>query len=277
MKDIKVGVLGSGTMGIQLSLFFHANNIKVVTWNHKIDENFHKKFNKLLKVNTRLGNLKKNTYSNELLYTDKLEELSDCDIVIESIKEDKGAKLKILKRIDDILINPKVIATNTSTISINELAEGMKHKSIFIGTHFFNPILSLKLVEIIKGINTKEHAITYASDFLTKLGRYCVLVSDTPGFVVNRLLFLMINESINMIDEKVLDAKGIDGCMKLGANHNMGPLELADLIGLDVCLSILKTLFEKTGDSKYMPAITLVKNVDNGKLGKKSGNGFYQY
>lgn len=277
MESIKVGILGSGTMGLQLSLFFHTNNIKVIVWNHKVDEDFHKKFNKLLKINTRLGNLDNNTFSHELYYTDKLEELSACDIIIESVKEDKDLKLKILKRLDDILINPKVIATNTSTISINELVTGTKHKSIFIGTHFFNPVLSLKLVEIIQSNDTKEDTISYISDFLTKLGRYCVLLSDTPGFVVNRLLFLMINESINMIDENISDIKSIDNCMRLGANHNMGPLELADLIGLDICFSILETLFEKTGDQKYKPALMLVKNVENGNLGKKSGNGFYQY
>ena len=277
MLNLKIGILGSGTMGIQLSALLSYHDVDTVVWNRRVDTKFFKKLSRLIKIHTRFGDLEKKISQKEVIYTVDLNDLSDCDIIIETITEDKNSKISLLEKLDNILINPKVIATNTSTFSIKDLAKGTKHQEIFVGTHFFNPVLSLKLVEVIKGNLTSEKTIILITEFLTQLGKTCIHMSDSPGFVVNRLLFLMINEAVKMIEADVSDAKSIDTCMKLGANHSMGPLELADLIGLDVCLSILNTLYERTQETKYKPSGILVRYVNDGRHGKKSGKGFYNY
>lgn len=277
MLNYKVGILGSGTMGLQLSAFFSSYNIDVIVWNHKVNNNFHKNINRLIKIHKRLGDISKDTLPKDIVYTDNMNELYDCDIIIETVAEDKSLKLDLFSKLNEILVNPKVIATNTSTFSINELSEGTKFKNLFLGAHFFNPLLSLKLVEVIKSSETSNETIIYMVNFLEQLGKVAIPVSDTVGFVVNRLLFLMINESINMVESEVSNIKNIDTCMKLGANHSMGPIELADLIGLDICLDILSSLYESNKNIKYKPAQLLIDNVNNGYLGKKSGRGFYNY
>ena len=277
MKNLKVGVLGAGTMGLQIAAFLSAKNIITIVWNYRIKNDFDKKITRLIKLHKRLGDLESNISLNPIIHTDKLEDLKDCDVIIESITENKDEKIKLFKKLDKILINPKVTASNTSTISITELAKNSKYKEKFLGTHFFNPLMSLPLVEIIKTSDTLDDTIKFIIDFLSTLNKHCILIPDTPGFIVNRLLFLMINEAIIMVEENISSIKNIDTCMKLGANHNMGPLELADLIGLDICLNILNTLFKTTGEIKYKPAKMLVKNVKELKLGKKTKIGFYKY
>ena len=198
-------------------------------------------------------------------------------LILEAVKEDKDAKASTFKQLVQVAPDFRIIATNTSTLSITELASVIDRPAQFIGLHFFNPPMAMKLVEVIRGELTSEETLQSALKILELLGKHPVVLPETPGFVVNRLLFPMINEAVFLLSEGVADAKTIDSCMRMGANHPMGPLELADLIGLDVCLSILETLMEETGDGKYRPAPLLKKYVRAGKLGKKSGAGFYSY
>ncbi|ATX80289.1 3-hydroxybutyryl-CoA dehydrogenase [Mariprofundus aestuarium] len=280
MKNHLVGIAGSGSMGKQLALLFASCGIPVVLWNHRVNLNFPSEFKRLLTIQSRLGYINKeqiNAIIEGVRYTDDISLMAECDLIIEAVKEDKSVKLEVLKKIDSISANAKVIATNTSTLSITELASFSEKPCRFLGMHFFNPPLSMKLVEVVRGEMTSEESLSFALQLLDETNKQPVVLPETPGFVVNRLLFTMINEAVFMLAEGLSDARTIDSCMRLGANHPMGPLELADLIGLDVCLSILETLEEERGDGKYRPAPLLKKHVHAGKLGKKSGLGFYSY
>lgn len=280
MDAVKVGILGAGTMGKQLTLLFASYNMPVTIWNHRYQPNFQAEFGRLTVVQSKLGRISKDKVSeiNERInYTNDLAAVAECDLIVEAVKEDKAVKVDIIKQLVQVAPNIKVIATNTSTLSITELASFTDRPSQFLGLHFFNPPMSMKLVEVIKGELTSDETLLSALKILELIGKQPIVLPETPGFVVNRLLFPMINEAIFLLSEGVSDAKTIDSCMRLGANHPMGPLELADLIGLDVCLSILETLMEETGDGKYRPAPLLKKYVRAGKLGKKVGIGFYSY
>lgn len=272
--------MGAGTMGRQLALLFASNNIPVSLWNHRPQPNFQTEFGRLALIQSKLGLLEKDKIVEivgRVVYTNELAEMSGCDLVLEAVTEDKDVKVNTLKQLVLLASNLGIIATNTSTLSITELASHSNRPSQFIGLHFFNPPLSMKLVEVIKGELTSEDTLQVTRGIIEALGKQPVVLPETPGFVVNRLLFPMINEAVFLLSEGVADAKTIDGCMRMGANHPMGPLELADLIGLDVCLSILETLVEETGDGKYRPAPLLKRYVRAGKLGKKTGCGFYGY
>lgn len=280
MQKFKVGIAGAGTMGRQIALLCASRGLPVVLWNHQLHEDFAKEFNRLALIQSKLGHLDKETLgtvSKNVLYTGDLSLLKECNILIEAVKEDKGIKSSVLKSLDAAITDQKIVATNTSTLSITELASTMKNAPRFIGMHFFNPPMAMKLVEVIKGELTSDETVSAATDFLSLLDKTPIVLPETPGFIVNRLLFPMINEAVFLLSEGIADATTIDRCMKMGANHPMGPLELADLIGLDVCLSILETLVEETGDGKYRPAPLLKKYVRAGKLGRKTGNGFYSY
>lgn len=280
METIKVGVLGAGTMGRQLALLFASNNIPVRLWNHRNQPNFQAEFGRLALIQSKLGLLEKERIAEvvgKVGYTNELADMSGCNLVLEAVKEDRSVKIEIFKQLVRMATDLKIIATNTSTLSITELASFTDRPAQFIGLHFFNPPMTMKLVEVIKGELTSDEILHEATQIIEGLGKHPVVLPETPGFVVNRLLFPMINEAVFLLSEGVADAKTIDGCMRMGANHPMGPLELADLIGLDVCLSILETLVEETGDGKYRPAPLLKKYVRAGKLGKKAGCGFYSY
>jgi len=280
MGIMKVGILGAGTMGKQLALLFAANDISVVIWNHRHQPNYRTDLNRLAQIQSKLGNITKNKISeitDRINYSIDITSMAECGLIIEAVKEDKEIKIATIKLLDKSIHDFKVIATNTSTLSITELASFTDHPAQFLGLHFFNPPMSMRLVEVIKGELTSDETLLSALNFLEILGKHPIVLPETPGFVVNRLLFPMINEAIFMLSEGVSDANTIDSCMRLGANHPMGPLELADLIGLDICLSILETLVEETGDGKYRPAHLLKKYVRAGKLGKKTGTGFYSY
>jgi len=280
MKGYSVGIAGAGNMGRQLALLFACQDVPVVIWNHRLQSNFTKELNRLAKMQSRLGFIDKEKLGRVvefISYTNDINGLSDCDFIIEAVKEDKKIKSSVLKEIDSLAMNAKVIATNTSTLSITELASYTARPDRFLGIHFFNPPMTMKLVEVIKGELSSDESLASALQVLGDVDKSPVVLPETPGFVVNRLLFPMINEAVFLLSEGVSDSKTIDGCMRMGANHPMGPLELADLIGLDVCLSILETLMEETGDGKYRPAPLLKKYVRAGKLGKKSGVGFYTY
>jgi 3-hydroxybutyryl-CoA dehydrogenase len=209
--------------------------------------------------------------------TTDVQTIRDADIVIEAIIENPGAKTQLFKQLDEITGPKTILASNTSSISITKIAAVTKRPDKVIGMHFMNPVPVMTLVEVIRGIATSDETYRHVEDLAKKMGKTAIEVNDSPGFISNRVLMPMINEAIFAMYEGVATAQSIDGVMKLGMNHPMGPLALADFIGLDVCLAILRVLEDGFGDPKYRPCPLLVKMVDAGWLGKKSGKGFYRY
>lgn len=202
---------------------------------------------------------------------------SDCDLAIEAATENMNIKLEIFRKLDSILPSHAILASNTSSLPITEIAAVTNRPAQVIGMHFMNPVPVMKLVEIIRGLATSDEVYQAVYQLATDMGKTAVEVNDFPGFVSNRVLMPMINEAIYCVYEGVADAKAIDDVMHLGMNHPMGPLTLADFIGLDTCLAIMEVLYEGFGDSKYRPCPLLRKYVKAGWLGKKSGRGFYTY
>jgi 3-hydroxybutyryl-CoA dehydrogenase len=203
--------------------------------------------------------------------------LSDCDLVIEAATEKEEVKRKIFTELCPSLKAEALVASNTSSISITRLASATDRPEKFIGIHFMNPVPLMELVELIRGIATADATFETSKEFVTKLGKTIAVSEDFPAFIVNRILLPMINEAIYTLYEGVGNVQAIDTAMKLGAHHPMGPLELADFIGLDTCLSVMQVLHEGLADSKYRPCPLLVKYVEAGWLGKKAGRGFYDY
>ncbi len=200
-----------------------------------------------------------------------------ADIVIEAVTENESVKRDVLRRVDEVLPAGSILATNTSSISITKLAASTSRPDRFIGMHFMNPVPVMALVEVIRGIATSDETAEAVRSLAGRLGKTPIFCNDFPGFVANRVLMPMINEAIYAVYEGVADEEAVDGIMKLGMNHPMGPLALADFIGLDTCLAILRVLHDGLGDPKYRPCPLLVKMVDAGWLGRKSGRGFYRY
>ena len=206
-----------------------------------------------------------------------LKDAADCDMAIEAIFEVMAAKRDIFEELDEICREDCLFCTNTSSLSVTELARGFKHEANFVGFHFFNPAPVMKLIEIIRGDATSDAAVERAIEIAHAIQKEPVEVKESPGFVVNRLLIPLINEAAELYDRQIASAEAIDQAMRLGANHPMGPLELGDLVGLDIVLNIMNVLYEETADSKYRPALILKRMVRAGKLGRKSGKGFYDY
>ena len=204
-------------------------------------------------------------------------DLASCHLVIEVVSENRDIKKQVLRKIEFAVTDECIIASNTSTISITELASEISVPRRFVGMHFMNPVPAMQLVEIIAALQTVEEVTAEVVALAKKIGKTPIMVSDSPGFVLNRLLIPMINEAIYALDEAVADAESIDSCMRLGANHPIGPLALADLIGLDICLHIMEVLHADFGDSKYRPCPLLRRMVAAGYLGRKSGRGFFAY
>jgi 3-hydroxybutyryl-CoA dehydrogenase len=209
--------------------------------------------------------------------SEDMDQLSDCDLVIETAVEKEDIKRKILHNLCANLKPQAIVASNTSSISITRLAASTDRPERFIGIHFMNPVPLMELVELIRGIATDDATFEAAKDFVGKLGKQIAVSEDFPAFIVNRILLPMINEAIYTLYEGVGNVEAIDAAMRLGAHHPMGPLELADFIGLDTCLSIMQVLHEGLADSKYRPCPLLVKYVEAGWLGRKSQRGFYDY
>ncbi|TBW39961.1 3-hydroxybutyryl-CoA dehydrogenase [Siculibacillus lacustris] len=206
-----------------------------------------------------------------------LDALAECDIVIEAATENEQVKRKIFQQLCPVLKPETLLATNTSSISITRLAASTDRPEKFVGVHFMNPVPLMQLVELVRGIATDDHTFDLCKKFVLRLGKISTVAEDFPAFIVNRILLPMINEAIYTLYEGVGSVDAIDTAMRLGANHPMGPLQLADFIGLDTCLSIMQVLYEGLADSKYRPCPLLVKYVEAGWLGRKTQRGFYDY
>lgn len=209
--------------------------------------------------------------------TTNIEMASKVDIVIEAVIENLKVKKGLFKKLDELCPNNTILVSNTSSLSISELAKSIKRLDKVIGIHFFNPATRMKLVEVVQSSFTSEATLETIITFVKKIGKIPIILFDSPGLLVNRMLIPMINESINLLMEGVASKENIDLSMKLGANHPMGPLELADFIGLDVCLQTMESLFKEFCDPKYRPSSLLRTMVKKGLLGRKTGKGFYEY
>ena len=228
-------------------------------------------------VKGRITDAEKASAMRRITFAPKLDDLAQADLVIEAATEDEDVKRKIFQAISPKLKKGAMLATNTSSISITRLASTTDRPERFIGMHFMNPVPLMELVEVIRGIATEDETFGLARGFVESLGKTIAVSEDFPAFIVNRILLPMINESIYTLYEGVGGVEAIDKAMKLGANHPMGPLELADFIGLDTCLSVMQVLYEGLADSKYRPCPLLVKYVEAGWLGRKTKRGFYDY
>lgn len=279
---MKICVIGSGTMGNGIVQTFATKGHKVVIKGHR-QESLDKAIASLDKVLSKLvekGKItsedKEITMSN-ISTTLSYEDIKDADLVIEAIVEDIKVKETVFKELDEICEDKTILATNTSSLSITEIASFTKRPEKVIGMHFFNPVPVMKLTEIITGQKTSVETFDTVFKIASDIGKVPVRVEESPGFVVNRILVPMINEAVGILSENVASKEDIDESMKLGANHPIGPLALADLIGLDVCLAIMEVLYNEFSDSKYRPHPLLKKMVRANNLGRKTGKGFYEY
>jgi len=284
MKDIThVAVVGGGTMGNGIAHVFAQNGFSVHLAEtsrelaDKAVQTIDKNLSRMVAKEKITDDQKTGTLDRITTFTDLKAAVEEADLVIEAVPEIFELKKKIFQQIDEAAPDHTVLATNTSSISITRLAAVTKRPEKCIGMHFFNPVPVMKLVEVINGYETEEKITDKIVALADKLGKVAVPASDSPGFVSNRVLMPMINEAIFCVYEGVADAKSVDEVMKLGMAHPMGPLRLADFIGLDVCLDILHVLYEGFKDPKYRPCPLLVKMVDAGKLGDKTGVGFFNY
>jgi 3-hydroxybutyryl-CoA dehydrogenase len=279
----KIGVVGAGQMGNGIAQVAAASGYDVVMFDiapASLDKGLGTiagSCDRLIKKATMSEEQKKSLLA-KIKPTTSLNDLADCDFVVEAATENIELKLNIFRQLDEIVKKDAILTSNTSSISITKIASVTKRPSQVVGMHFMNPVPLMQLVEGIRGLQTSDEVFKTTKELAEKLGKTFVeAVKDMPGFIVNRVLMPMINEAVYTLHEGIASVESIDQAMKLGTNQPMGPLTLADFIGLDTCLAIMNVLHEGLGDSKYRPCPLLVKYVEAGWLGRKSGRGFYNY
>ena len=278
----KISIIGAGTMGNGIAQVFAMNNYHV----NLIDLKSKSLTNGVNRIITNLDRMIKRDVISSDQKTARLDNIStstdinsakSSDLVIEAVTENIKVKMKIFEQLDKICSFETILATNTSSISITEIASSTKREDKVIGMHFMNPVPIMKLVEVIRGRKTSDETTKTIIEISETIKKIAIEVNDYPGFIANRILLPMINEAIEALNQGVAKVKNVDSIMKIGMGHPMGPLQLADFIGLDVCLSILEVMHEGFKNSKYAPSELLVNMVKSGKLGVKSGEGFYDY
>jgi len=282
MQISNIGIVGAGTMGSGISQVAALTGYDIVMQDVS-DEATSRGLGTIDKSLQRLVDREKITADakdaaiRKIRTTTNLSDLADCDLVIEAATENMDLKLGLFEEIDKVSHPETIIASNTSSLSLTKLASVSNRPDKVIGMHFFNPVPMMALVEIIRALQTSDDTFTRVDELTRELGKTPVSVKDSPGFVVNRMLVPMINEAVFILYEGIASADEIDAAMKLGAGHPMGPLALADMIGIDVCLYVMNILLEEFGDSKFRPSPLLKQMVDAGYLGRKSGKGFFDY
>ena len=282
MSINKVVVIGGGTMGLDIAQVFarSGKQVTVRDINDQLIQAAEARLNKGLDKLVSKGKMdeaKKAAILANVTFTTKLEDAADADLVVEAATENPAIKKQIFADLDNICKPETILASNTSSLSLTEIGGVTKRPEKVIGMHFFNPATVMKLIEVIRGAKTSDETYNTVFALSSEVGKEPVTVNEAPGFVVNRILIPLINEGCELVYSGVASVEDVDKAMKLGANHPMGPLELGDLVGLDVCLAIMNTLYTETGDSKYRPSLLMKKMVRAGYLGRKTGKGFYDY
>lgn len=277
----EIGIIGSGTMGGGIAQLAAQNGFTVVLEDineeyvtaglKQIQERLEKRV-----IEGKISSVDREKILSRIRISTNLEDCKDSDLIIEAVTENDEIKKQVFNKLDKICRKDVIFTSNTSSISITRLAQATGRQDRFAGMHFMNPAFIMKLVEVVRGLRTSQETIDKILSIAGKMGKVPVIVNDSPGFISNRLLMPMINEAVYCLYDGIASIESIDTVMKLGANHPMGPLELADLIGLDVCLDVLEILHKDLGE-KYMPCPLLRKMVAGGKLGRKNGEGFYDY